>query len=176
MNINATEINEEVLVTLESITQIDKSDIEWLKAKAARNVRKRVRLCAHRSIDDKVHEMLIVHSKGTYIRPHKHPGKSESFHVIEGALEIVIFHDTGAVLELINMGEYSTGARFYWRLSESHYHMVIPRSEFVVIHEITSGPFDRAAANVPAPWSPVETDAEGQAIFLTQLAEKLGQT
>lgn len=158
MDIRVTEVNEEVLVTVDSIAKVTKKDIEWLKAKAAGNVRERVRLCAHQSTEDPVHEMLIVHTKGTYIRPHKHPNKSESFHIIEGALDIVIFDGGGSVLEVIEMGEYSSGAQFYWRLSESHFHTVIPRSEIVVFHETTNGPFDRATSNVPAPWSPEEAD------------------
>ena len=158
MDIRATEINEEVFVTLDSIAKVSKSDIQWLKAKAMGNARERVRLCAHQSTEDAVHEMLIVHTKGAYIRPHKHPNKSESFHIIEGALDIVVFDDSGGVLEVIEMGEYSSGAHFYWRLSESHFHMVIPRSDIVVFHETTNGPFQRATSNVPAHWSPEEAD------------------
>lgn len=176
MNIHTTEVNEEVFVTLDPITRVDRSDIEWLKEKAAGNIRERARLCAHLSVDDAVHEMLIVHTKDTYIRPHKHPGKSESFHIIEGALDIVVFDDSGEVLDLIAMAEYSTGSRFYWRLSKSHFHMVIPKSNVVVFHETTGGPFDRSTSNVAASWSPGEDDAAGQAIFLAQLAEKLEQT
>ena len=172
-DIRVTEINEEVLVTIDSIAKVTKDDIQWLKAKAAGNVRERVRLCAHRSTEDAVHEMLIVHTKGTYIRPHKHPNKSESFHIIEGDLDIVVFDEDGKVLELIEMGEYSSGCRFFWRLSESYYHTVIPRSDFVVFHETTSGPFVRATDNLPAPWSPAEDDLPAQERYMTQLQDML---
>lgn len=172
-DIRVTEVNEEVLVTLDSIAKVTKDDIQWLKAKAAANVRERVRLCAHRNVEDAVHEMLIVHTKGTYIRPHKHPNKSESFHIIEGDLDIVVFDDAGDLLDVIEMGEYSSGSRFYWRLSESHFHTVIPRSDFVVFHETTSGPFERATSNVAAPWSPGEDDLLGQARYMSQLQGKL---
>jgi len=157
-DIKATEVNEEVFITSDSIAKVSQKDIEWLKAKALSNVRERVRLCTHQSVEDAVHEMLIVHTKGTYIRPHKHPNKSESFHIIEGALDIVVFDDTGGILEVVNMGEYSSGDQFFWRLSESHFHTVIPRTDIVVFHETTSGPFVRATSNVPAPWSPNEGD------------------
>ena len=71
-------------------------------AKALGNTRERVRLCTHQSVEDAVHEMLIVHIKGTYIRPHKHPNKSESFHIIEGNLDVVVFDDAGDLLEVID--------------------------------------------------------------------------
>lgn len=35
--------------------------------------------------------MLIVMAKGSYIRPHKHKNKSESFHIIEGLLDVIVF-------------------------------------------------------------------------------------
>lgn len=158
MAVNVTQTHEEVLYTLDDITRVSKDDIEWLKAKALGNKRERVRLCAHRDVQDAVHEMLIVHTKGTYIRPHRHPNKSESFHIIEGSLDIVVFDDGGEVTDVINMGEYSSGAKFFWRLSKSYFHTVIPRSDIVVFHETTNGPFERATSNVPAPWSPEEDD------------------
>ena len=171
--LNFTEINPEVLVTSDPITYISQKDIQWLKTKAADNPRKRIRLCAHLSVEDAVHEMLIVHTEITYNQPHKHPNKSESFHLIEGKLDIVVFDEAGEILETVNMGEYSTGAKFYWRLSESHYHMVIPRSDVVVFHEITSGPFDRATSFIPAPWSPEDEDLAGQERFTAQVEKRL---
>ena len=158
MKINVTEVNEEVLFTVDSITTVDRGDIESLKAKALRNERERVRFCSHRSVQDPVHEMLIVHTKGTYVRPHKHPNKSESFHIIEGNLDIVVFGDAGEPRKVIRLGDYSSGENFFWRLSDSYYHTVIPRSDVVVFHETTNGPFERASSNVPAPWSPEEHD------------------
>jgi cupin fold WbuC family metalloprotein len=164
-----TTVNEEVLVSLDPVTRVDHRDIAWLKARAAKNQRKTVRLCAHRSVDDPVHEMLIVHSKGARVRPHKHPNKSESFHIIEGKLDIVVFDDSGGVVDVINMGDYPSGERFFWRLSESYYHTVIPRSDVVVFHETTNGPFERSTSNVGAPWSPEETDLAGLERYLAEL-------
>ena len=143
--------------------------IKWLKAKAIGNTRERVRLCTHQSVEDAVHEMLIVHIKGTYIRPHKHPNKSESFHIIEGTLDIVIFDDAGNIFEVVNMGEYSSGDQFFWRLSQSYFHTVIPRSDVVVFHETTGGPFVKETSNVPAPWSPTEDDIESIDLYTKRL-------
>mgnify|MGYP006164128421 CR=1 FL=1 len=167
--INATKLNDEVYVTQDDITKVDRSDIEWLKAQAAKNPRERVRLCTHLDVNDAVHEMLIVHTKGTYVRPHKHPGKTESFHLIEGALDIVIFEDSGEIMEHIRMGDFTTGNRFFWRLSSSLYHTVIPRSDTVVFHETTSGPFDIATSKLDATWSP----EEGQNDAIRQYLDRL---
>ena len=167
---NAVELNEEVLFTRDPITKVSASDIALLKTKASQNRRKRVRLCAHRSTSDRMHEMLIVHAKGTYVRPHKHINKAESVHVIEGAMTVVFFDDSGNVLEVVRLGEHASGRPFFYRLSESYYHTVIPTSDVVVFHEATSGPFDRKD-NVPAPWSPAEDDERAMEKYMARLHE-----
>jgi cupin fold WbuC family metalloprotein len=158
----------EVLYTLDAVTKIGKDDIESLKSRALENVRERARLCAHQSTDDSVHEMLIVHTKGTYIPPHKHMGKSESFHIVEGRLDIVIFDNAGEVVEVVEMGEYASGATFFWRISESFYHSVIPRTDIVVFHETTKGPFTREDF-IHAPWAPKEDDQAAVRRYMSHL-------
>ena len=170
---NFKKYNEEVFYTKESIICVNQEIIDFLKAKASNNLRKRARLCTHLGIDDVLHEMLIVHFKGTYVQPHKHIGKSESFHMIEGALGVVIFDDTGKILQVIHMGEPSSGLMFYYRLSESYFHSVIPLTETVVFHETTNGPFKREDM-ISAPWAPREEEAEEAEIYFKSILPQLG--
>jgi cupin fold WbuC family metalloprotein len=109
-------VSEEVLYTTEPITSVSRSDIALLKSMAMKNTRKRIRLCAHPDTDDPLHEMIIVHARGAYIRPHKHPGKSESFHIIEGRLKVVIFEEDGGIRDVLRMGK-SGDQILYYRLS-----------------------------------------------------------
>src|SRR5438552_15050670 len=99
-------VNEEVLYADEPIVKVDESDIELLKKKAGGNHRKRIRLCAHHDIQDKLHEMIIVLGNDTYIRPHRHIDKVESFHIIQGLVDVVIFDQEGSILEVVQMGDY----------------------------------------------------------------------
>ncbi len=165
-------INEEVYYTTDSITKLEAKDIELLKLKASRNLRKRVRLCCHSDRENLLHEMLIVHAKGAYIPPHKHEGKIESFHIIEGELDVVIFDDKGDIFDIIQMGRYGSNRKFYYRLSEKRFHTVLPMSEYVVFHEITNGPFDREDT-IFASWAPEENDSEKVPIYLNELEEKI---
>ena len=98
-----------------------------------------------------------MHALDAYVRPHKHIGKSESFHVIEGLLLVVVFDDEGSKIEDIPMGDMHSGELFYYRLPANLYHTVIPQQDFVVFHEVTNGPFDRSDT-VFAPWAPAEDD------------------
>src|SRR6266850_2471184 len=98
-------VNDEVFVAEDSIVQVDRTQMEALKTQAARNPRHRVRLCAHKDSQNELHEMLIVLTKDVYIRPHKHLGKPESFHVIEGSATVIFFDESGRVDEVIQVGD-----------------------------------------------------------------------
>ena len=164
--------NDEVFYSGDSIVKVRRNDINQLKQFARQTPRKRSRLCAHEDIDSFVHEMLIVHEKDIYIRPHMHKGKSESFHVIEGEAEIIIFSDDGAILDSIEMSDYSGGKVFYYRLSEPLFHTVIIKSEVFVFHETINGPFRREDM-IFAEWSPPENEVGAIRSFLINLGSQV---
>jgi cupin fold WbuC family metalloprotein len=162
------EINKEVYFANELIVKVNQSDINNLKELVKSNKRKRIRLCAHDNIKNNIHEMIIVLSKGTYIRPHKHQGKSESFHIIEGLIDVVIFDEVGSIKDVVNMGDFYSGKTFFYRLSAPYYHTPIIRSSFAIFHETVNGPFYRSD-NFEAPWAPDEVDLASQKIFLEMI-------
>jgi len=69
--------------------------------------------------------MLIVHAKGAYVPPHKHTAKSESFHIIKGKLNVVIFNNDGSILKVIIMGDFDSDKTFFYRLPQDRFHTVI---------------------------------------------------
>ncbi|HWW85834.1 MAG TPA: WbuC family cupin fold metalloprotein [Vicinamibacterales bacterium] len=162
----------EVLYAEDRIVTVDAAAIADLRLGATGNERRRIRLCAHRSVDDPLHEMLIVHVKDTYVRPHKHLGKSESFHVIEGEADVVMFDDEGAVTDVIQVGPVSSGRPFFYRIADPLFHTLLIRSDVLVFHETTAGPF-RRSETVFAPWSPDDRKPDEIARFLSSLDEQL---
>src|SRR5204862_7175921 len=90
------------------VGRITDGGVGMVKGTGTTNARRRARLCAHPNPDDPLHEMLIVLDRGTYVRPHRHAGKSESFHVIEGELDVVLFAYDGPVRDVIRNGSYGT--------------------------------------------------------------------
>jgi len=173
--LNFVEIDEEILYSKDAVTTIDMADIAVLKKRASINKRKRIRLCAHPDVQDALHEMLIVHHKGNYVPPHKHIGKSESFHIIEGSLKIVLFSDQGAISDIIHLdASVSKGSFFYYRLSESLYHTVIPISGVVVFHETTNGPFHRKDMIIPECAPDDNADDETKKAYMAGLSEQTG--
>jgi cupin fold WbuC family metalloprotein len=158
----------EVLYATDGIVTVDAAAIAELKRDAGANPRRRIRLCAHAGVDDRLHEMLIVHARDAYVRPHKHIGKSESFHVIEGDVDVVIFDEGGGVTEVIQMGTVGSGRPFFYRIATPLFHTLLIRSAVLVFHEATNGPFNRADT-VFAPWAPQEVDAAAVQTFLNRL-------
>ena len=149
--------NSEVLYPNEGdILGIAKSDIVDLLQVASENDRQRARYCAHGSIEDAVHEMFIYHRKGAYIRPHKHLGKAESFHLIEGEAYVVFFDEKGNIVNVLSLGSYESGKTFYYRLPGSVYHTQI-FSEDTVFHETTRGPLEKQNTIFPE-WAPPEEE------------------
>jgi len=168
------EHNPEVLYASDPIVEVDREDIEALAARAEKNERGRIRLCTHRDTRDTLHEMLIVHARDTYVRPHKHRGKSEAFHLISGVTDVVLFDDSGRITAVVPMGDYASGRKFYYRLADPIYHMLLVRSDRVIFHEITNGPFDRADT-LFAPWSPEIDDRDGARTFIKKLADEVAE-
>lgn len=169
MKIKVTAESEEVVFSSEQTTLLDRGDIDGLKSMAVKNSRKKVRLCAHPNVEDHLHEMFIVHTKDTYIRPHKHLNKSESLHVIEGTVDFVTFDDVGNIVGLNQLGDYSSGRSFYHRAAEPRYHTLVITSDMLIFHEVTNGPLNRADT-VRAPWAPEEEDFSAVSEYMENLA------
>ncbi len=163
--------NDEVLYTDDSIVKVDQADIQRLKQAALANPRRRIRLCGHRDVGSTLHEMLIVHTRGTYVRPHMHLNKSESFHVVEGVADVVVFDDSGNITGVVPMGEYGSGRKFFYRLSDPSFHTLLIQSEFFVFHEITNGPFVRTDT-VFAPWAPEDKNEASEQRFMREISCK----
>ena len=116
--------------------------------------------------------MIIVHEKSCYVRPHKHINKTESFHIIEGKADIIIFNEDGLIDQVISMGDISSGLKFFYRLPPLCYHTLLIHSEALVFHEITNGPF-KMEDTIWAPWSPDEADQNAVIQYMAALVNSI---
>lgn len=169
-----SKFNDEVLFAIDPVVKISREDINYLKQVADASHRKRSRLCAHKDIRSSLHEMVIIHKSDTYVRPHKHVGKSESFHLIYGEVVLVLFEDNGNLREVVQMGDYGSGKIFYYRIDEPIFHSILIHSDCVVFHEATEGPFIREDT-IFADWSPSEGDEDGIYQYQKKLNHKIGE-
>lgn len=164
--------NSEVFVAESDVVSISEKDIEFLKEQAIANPRKRARICAHRDSADALHEMVIAIAKGSYLRPHKHIGKSESFHIIEGQADVALLDDHGEITQVIALGAPGTGKSPFYRLSDDRFHMLVVQSDILVMHEVTNGPFIREQT-IQAPFAPDDAETEKAALYLNEITQRM---
>ena len=122
---------------------IDKKKLDELKILAQKDPNKRARICLHKNDEEMVQEMIIAFCKDSYIRPHRHIDKSESYHIIEGRIEIIFYNDNGIEIDKVVLSDKIDEHPFLFRISNSAWHTVVPKSDFVIIHEVTKGPFNK---------------------------------
>jgi len=149
---------DQALFNTDDVLAVDRALIEDLKSRATRSPSKRFRLCLHRSSDAPIQQMIVVHCRGNYSRPHAHDFPT-SMLVLEGEITMVLFDDRGAETRRIALGSMATGKPFSLELGPDVWHMPVCTSAQVVFNETLSGPFDRERVNLWAPWSPREDDA-----------------
>ncbi len=164
-------LNNAVYTSDSKIVHIDTSDIAILKDNIQHAPDNRIRICTHHE-NDIVHEMIIAINKESYIRPHKHNNKSESFHMVEGEMDVVIFDDAGKLLKIISMGQTGSGKSFFYRLSSPFFHTVYLRTEYVIFHETTHGPFIKEDT-LMAPWSPQPSEKHKISLFISKLEQDI---
>jgi len=130
-----------------------------LAAQADANPRLRTNFNFHEGAESLVQRLIIQMTRGTYIRPHRHyeMNKWEMTLAINGAFEIVIFEDDGAVRERIRLEPNSSVIAL--ELQPQTWHSYVPLSEHAAFFEIKEGPYDPARITQFAPWAPAEGEA-----------------
>jgi len=164
--------NDGVFIAERAIVRLGAAELEFVKQQAQTSPRHRARICAHKEPEDPLHEMFIALSEKGYIRPHKHQHKSESFHVLEGEANVVIFNDSGEITEVIQMGSLGSPKAVFYRLPAGHYHTVLLVSPIVVLHEVTNGPF-QTDETIQAPFAPPETERDLAREYIKSLTSRV---
>lgn len=149
----------EVLVCTDEIVALRRSAVDELVVMAARSPKRRARICAHKDDSAGIQEMIILINRESYVSPHRHANKCESFHLIEGSADIVVFKDNGTIEKVI---PFSRDKAFFYRLDTQRYHTIVVRSGNIIFHEVTNGPFARNATEY-APFAPLEGASDVEA-------------
>lgn len=126
---------------LQDIVCINRENLEKIRTAAGISSLRRARFCLHLSHEDKVQQMVLAFCRDTVVPIHRHTGKSESFHVIEGRLEVLLFDDKGEKSDVILMGPVESGLTFIHRINRNAWHTIRPLTEMVILHEIVAGPY-----------------------------------
>lgn len=131
-------------------TTILKAHIDFIADYALTSGRS-ARICLHKDTQSDLHNMVIAHIKGSYIRPHKHPSKSKAYQILSGEMRILGINDSQYKIFDITLGKEKI-----LRIEPNIYLLLLPLSDVVVFHEIALGPFclEGENAQIYAPFSP----------------------
>lgn len=138
------EVHAGVFYADESFVLADAVLVEFLKEKACTTPLRRARLCAHPTPEADQHDMVIASHRDTYVTPHRHRSKSESFLIVEGEADILLFSEDGVLTDVIAMAAPGAGKPFYYRMPQDQFHSLRIRSEVLVFVEASKGPFRKA--------------------------------
>jgi len=131
--------------------------LDELAAKAAASPRLRAHHNIHATPADPVQRFLVVAQRDSYFRPHRHASRSELALLLRGAVDVLLFDDSGRVLARHAVG---TGAdNFGYETPQGVWHTLVPAAAGCAFLEVKEGPYDPATAVQFAAWAPPEGDA-----------------
>lgn len=159
-----------VFVGGEGAAEVGAELLELLRREAPLAPRKRVRFNAHAGADSPIQEMIIALAFGSYIAPHWHRGKTESYHLVEGEVSIVLFEDDGELQQVVRLGASKDRILFY-RNDQLLYHCLVVESDVAILHETTCGPFI-PRQTVFADWAP-STEGRDAEEYLAKLRRRI---
>ena len=133
-------VNDIVYSSNRAVELISKNDVEYLCRVADHAPEKKSRILLHGVIDKLLHEMIIVHRYGTYIRPHINDRSEKSFVMIKGEMMVVLYDKHGSIAEKYLLSAERDGSNLILRLNEPIFHTIVVMSEEAVFLESTLGP------------------------------------
>jgi cupin fold WbuC family metalloprotein len=146
---------------MSGVRLITESLIDEVTERASASARLRMNYNFHSGPADNPHRFLNVLLRGTYIRPHRHsfPPKPETFLVLEGAADVIVFDGSGSMEARYQLGADSPDGRL-WGIDilAGIWHTILARTERAVCFEVKPGPWEPASDKEFAEWAPAEGD------------------
>lgn len=77
--------------------------LDSVSHEARESSRLRMNYNFHESLDSPIHRLLNALEPGTYLPPHRHTDKEETYVVLRGSLLTFFYDDLGNVIEKVNL-------------------------------------------------------------------------
>lgn len=143
--------------------------LDNVTAQAKENDRLRMNYNFHETMDAPVHRMLNALEPGTYLPPHRHSDKEETYLVLRGRLMAFFYDEEGNVTEKICLNPLE--GRYGLEIPPRTWHSIIALESGTVIFEIKKGPYQPLSPEDMASWAPAPDDVEGVKAFVERMLE-----
>lgn len=143
--------------------------LDGVTSEAQASPRLRMNYNFHASLDAPIHRLLNALEPGTYLPPHRHTDKEETYVVLRGSLLAFFYDNSGNITEKVDLNP-SAGV-YGLEIPAGTWHSIISLETGTVIFEIKSGPYCPLPPEDIAPWAPAPSDVEGAAVFMKQMLE-----
>lgn len=143
--------------------------LDSVTSRAIENSRLRMNYNFHTSMDEPIHRMLNALEPGTYLPPHRHSDKEETYLVLRGSLWVFFYDELGNVTEKarLNPSEGNYGLE----IPPGTWHSIIVLESGTVIFELKKGPYQPLSPEDVASWAPASSDIEGAEAFKKRMLE-----
>lgn len=150
------------------IRLIDAALLDEVTGEARQSPRRRRNRNFHRDDAQPGHRLLNAVEPGSYIMPHRHldPDKDETMVVLRGALGLVVFDDSGGVVQALRLT--AGGSLLGVDIPHGIWHTVFALESGTVFLEAKAGPYLPLTPEEKAPWAPGEGGA-GAPDYLVRL-------
>ena len=129
-----------------------------------------LRICLHKNMNERLHQMVILHHRGIYRRPQKHIRRDETYQMIKGKMALLIFGTKGEVINAKILDKYDL---FICRIRRGLWHVTIPVTPYVIFHEVKSGRFNRRLDSIYPLWAPKGHDRQENRIYYQKLLKRI---
>lgn len=143
--------------------------LDMVTSQAKENPRLRMNYNFHESMDASVHRLLNALEPGTYLPPHRHADKEETYLVLRGSLLAFYYDDAGNVIEKVCLNPLE--GKYGLDIPPCTWHSIVVLEPGTVIFEIKKGPYQPLPQEDLAAWAPLASDEEGVKTFLKRMQE-----
>jgi len=123
----------------DSITIIDKGLYDSLTLAAANNERLRMNFNLHATLGDAVQRLLNALEPGTVLPIHRHKHTDETYFVLRGALNLLVYNNDKTLVEKIELSAKSE--RYGAVIPAGAWHTVDVIEKGTIIFEVKEGPY-----------------------------------
>ena len=140
MNFKLKKISDEVYYSTSDLCQLETKDIKKLIFRTKKKGLEKFRICFHKNTKDKIHQMLIYHSKNYVCKPHKN-NYPETTIILEGKMDLIFYDKFKKIKKIVKMVDYKTKKKFFFLIKKNEFASVKINSKYVIFFEIKGGPF-----------------------------------